>query len=197
MDAQLIAWARRVKRRAPPHLRVPPLWLFTEAAMMPDLPGLVARLPAGLCGVVFRHDGVPGRAALGLRVARACRAGRLALVVAGDVRLAWALRAGVHLRGGKRGLVRLPPGRLVTASAHDRADCARARRGAVVLVFISPVFPTSSHPGMCDLGPPGWRRLAAAAAPSMPAALGGVTGQRVRQLGPHCRTAGAIGALLY
>ena len=58
-------------------------------------------LPRGLAGVVLRHDGEPGRAALGRELAEICRSRRLALVVAGDVRLAAALGAGVHLRAGR------------------------------------------------------------------------------------------------
>ena len=38
---------------------------------------MVRGLPKGLCGVVFRHDGVAGRAALGRAVWRFCRARRL------------------------------------------------------------------------------------------------------------------------
>jgi len=175
---------------------MPPLWLFTDPAAMPDLAAVIARLPHGLAGVVFRHDGVPGRAALAARVARLCRARHLALVVAGDVRLAWALRAGVHLRGGRRGLIALPPRRLVTAAVHDRAELRRARRAGAALLFISPVFPTASHPGAATLGPAGWRTLARAAGPAIPAALGGVRPDRLRRLGPTCRAIGAIGAFL-
>ncbi len=164
---------------------------------MPDLEAVIACLPRGLCGVVFRHDGVPGRAALARRVARLCRARRLALVVAGDVRLAWSLRAGVHLRGGRRGLVALPPRRLVTAAVHDRAEIVRARRAGAALMFISPVFPTASHPGAATLGPAGWRALARAVRPQAPAALGGVTPVRLRRLGKACRTIGAIGAFIH
>ena len=61
----------------------------------------VAGLPRGRAGVVLRHDHDPARAALGRDLARICRARRLALVVAGDGRLAAALKAGVHLRGGR------------------------------------------------------------------------------------------------
>ena len=61
----------------------------------------MARLPRRLAGVVFRHDHDPDRVSLGRDIAKICRARGLLLVVAGDVRLAAALRAGVHLRGGR------------------------------------------------------------------------------------------------
>ncbi len=193
MDAELEAWARRVKRRKNP----PPLWLFTDPAAMPDLEVLIARLPPGLCGVVFRHDGVAGRAALAARVAPLCRRRRITLVVAGDVRLAWRLRAGVHLRAGRRGLVALPPRRLITAAVHHRAELSRARRAGAAIMFISPAFATASHPGRRALGPIGWRALARAARPAIAAALGGVSAAHVRILGKNCRMAGAIGAFLH
>ena len=99
MDPRLLAWAHAAASRA--GSRLPPLWLFTDSRRLPDPRPAVARLPRGLAGVVLRHDGEPGRAALGRDLARICRARRLALVVAGDVRLAAALGAGVHLRAGR------------------------------------------------------------------------------------------------
>ncbi len=97
MDRKLLARARAVKAARRSSV---PLWLFTDARRLPDPLAAAARLPRGLAGVVLRHDGEPGRAALGRALARLCRRRRLALVVAGDVRLAAALGAGVHLRNG-------------------------------------------------------------------------------------------------
>src|SRR5271156_2821272 len=101
MDAKLLAWARAEagRRNRPPGL--PPLWLFTDARRLADPRPVVPRLPKGLSGGVRRHDGEPGHAALGRDLARLCRARRLRLVVAGDPRLAAALGAGGHLRGGR------------------------------------------------------------------------------------------------
>ena len=103
MDERLVAWARAsvARRRGGDRPFLPPLWLFTDANRLPDPRPAVARLPKGLAGVVLRHDGAPDRAALGRDLARLCRARRLTLVVAGDVRLAASLRAGVHLRAGR------------------------------------------------------------------------------------------------
>src|SRR6185437_11986089 len=97
MDSQLVAWARARRRR---RSDVPPLWLFTDSRRLPNPRPAVAKLPRGLAGVVLRHDNDPNRATLGRDLARICRVRRLLLVVAGDVHLAAALRAGVHLRGG-------------------------------------------------------------------------------------------------
>jgi thiamine-phosphate pyrophosphorylase len=196
MDARLVAWARAVKTRRGPRLRyLPVLWLFTDEHRLPDPLPAVARLPRGLAGVVLRHDHDPGRAALGLALRRLCRARNLALVVAGDVRLAAALGAGVHLRGGRwPGPLRLPR-RLVTSSAHSAEELRRAWRAGAHLAFLSPAFPTRSHPGAASLGPARWSRLAHAA--HLPvAALGGIDHATIRRLpARRCVAAGAIGAL--
>jgi len=174
---------------------LPPLWLFTDARRLADPLAAVARLPRGLGGVVLRHDNEPGRAALGRAVARICRARRLVLVVAGDVRLAAALGAGVHLRGGRwPGVVR-PRRGPVTSSAHSLGELRRAARAGAGLAFLGPVFATASHPGVVVMGPVRWAALARRA--RLPVlALGGVTGDSARRLPTHlCGGAGAIGAL--
>ena len=190
MDSKLLAWASAAAARS---RRIPPLWLFTDTARLPDPCAAATRLPRGRAGVVFRHDDHPNRAALGHALARICRARRLVLVVAGDAKLAAALHAGVHLRGGRwPGPVRLPG--FVTSSAHDRADLRRAARNGAGLVFLSPAFSTASHPGAPSLGPVRWPALARQSIIPV-AALGGIDGVSVRHL-PRglCQAIGAIGA---
>ncbi len=174
--------------------RLPVLWLFTDAARLPDPRPAAARLPRGLAGVVLRHDGVANRAALGRDLARICRVRRLALVVAGDPRLAAALRAGMHLRAG-RWPGPLRPGGLVTSSAHGAVELRRARRAGANLAFLSPAFPTASHPGAAGLGAANWARLAGGAGLPV-AALGGVDGRTARRLPVRlCAGIGGITAL--
>ena len=198
MDGRLVTWVRQVKARrvgsGKRGLRVPPLWLFTDAVRAPDPLPAIARLPRGLAGVVFRHDGVSGRAALARQVAALCRARRLALVVAGDPRLAAAVGAGVHLRGGRGRPGRLPPGRFATSSAHGRAELVRAMRAGVDAVFLSPLFPTASHPGGRVLGPVRWAGLARGCGRPV-LALGGVQGGTVRRVPRGACGAGLIGAV--
>ncbi len=177
------------------------LWLFTDARRLPDPLAAVARLPGRLCGVVFRHDGDPGcselgRAELGRALALLCRARGLPLVVAGDWRLAAALRAGLHLRGGRKP-AHAPRWRgLVTSSAHGAAEIRRARQAGARVVFLSPAFATASHPGAEPLGPARWGRLAGRGGHSA-AALGGIDGETIRRLPRRiCAGAGAIGALV-
>ena len=195
VDARLVAWAcaTAIRHRRAPHL--PKLWLFTDARRLPDPRAAVARLPRGLGGVVLRHDGEAGRRALGQDLARICRARRLALVVAGDARLAAALGAGVHLRGGRWPGSLRPRRGLVTSSAHNPAELRRARRASADMVFLSPVFATASHPGAHGLGLLRWSRMACVAGLPM-AALGGIDGASIRRLPRSlCQAIGAIGAL--
>lgn len=218
MDDRLVAWARGVKARrrragGGRAARVPVLWLFTDGARTPDPCGAVAALPRRLCGVVFRHDGVPGRAALARALARQCRGLAIPLVVAGDARLAAAVGAGVHLRGGRSPGGLLPkrraakggrrPGTAVTSSAHTAAELRRAWKAGADAVFLSPALPTRSHPGAPALGVVRWaalaRRLPRHGRPGGGAAvlaLGGVDGRQARRLPRWCGGAGAIGALL-
>lgn len=159
---------------------------------MPDVLAAVRGLPAGLCGVVFRHDGTPGRAALGASVGRLCRDRRLALVIAGSGLSVPG--SGRHMRGG-RGAGWAPHRALRTASVHGAAELVRARRGGAVVLFLSPAFPTQSHLGAPALGPVRWARLARAQRRAV-LALGGIDGQSVRRLPRWTPGAGAIGALL-
>ena len=165
---------------------------------MPDPLAIIRRLPkAGLCGVIFRHDAAPDRFALGTAIAKLCRARRIALVVAGDARLAARLDVGLHLRGGRHpGFLALPRRRLVTASVHNEADSVRARRAGAQLLFCSPIFPTNSHPGARILGPTGFHRLARRTGREKFCALGGVDGKSIRRLGKSCTAIGAIDAFL-
>jgi thiamine-phosphate pyrophosphorylase len=191
MDRKLVAWARAVKARRGVE-GPPPLWLFTDAARLPDPVAAARRLPAGLAGIVLRDDALADRATVGLALARICRQRRLSLAVAGDWRLAASLGAGVHLRNGRRPSG-MPGGMALTSSAHGVADLVRARRAGAVTTFLSPVFATLSHPGAASLGPVRWslaaRRVGATAA------LGGIVGRNVRRLPTNCLAIGAIGAL--
>jgi thiamine-phosphate pyrophosphorylase len=194
MDERLVAWARAVKARRRGRGGAPTLWLFTDELRLTDPVAAVRRLPPGLCGVVLRDDAHPDRRALGESLAALCRQRRLVLSVAGDWRLAAALGAGLHLRGGRRpcGAPRHLPA--LTASAHGVADLVRARRAGAAMVFLSPIFATASHRGVVALGPLRWglaaRRCRGAAA------LGGIDGRSVWRL-PRllCHGCGAIGAL--
>jgi thiamine-phosphate pyrophosphorylase len=191
MDLKLLAWGLRGKSAS-----LPRLWLFTDDHRLPDPRPSVAALPRGRAGVILRHDHDPARAALGRDLARLCRARRLVLVIAGDPRLAAALKAGSHLRGGRWPAPVRPDG-LVTSSAHSVHDLRRARRAGADLVFLSPAFPTASHAGAPGLGPLRWAAIARHGGAKLDlAALGGLDGQTLKRLPSRLvRAIGAIGAL--
>jgi thiamine-phosphate pyrophosphorylase len=195
MDDRLIAWARAVKsRRRWAKRPLPVLWLFSDPQRLPDPRAAIARLPKGLCGVVLRA--APGAdPGLAREVAVLCRGRRLALAMAGDARLAHRLGAGLHLRAGRRPGVAGGRPRFATSSAHSLAELRRARRAGARVIFLSPCFPTESHPGRAALGPIRWRAVARMGG-GVVLALGGIDGCRVRLVsGRWCGGAAAIGAL--
>jgi thiamine-phosphate pyrophosphorylase len=118
------------------------------------------------------------RAALVRRIRAQSRGRHLVLVA---VPLPGVRADGVHVPAFAR-----HPGQsrgLVSAAVHDRRELARARRLGADLLFVSPVFPTVSHPAARALGPIGFARLARAA--RIPAfALGGMTAARFRRVAP-------------
>jgi len=160
----------------------------------------MAALPRG-AGVVAR-----GLAPALLReVAQLAKQRGLTLLVAGDGRAALALGAGLHLpdRRASAGLLpfllarRVRPGHLILAmAAHGgHRGAARARRLGVDCLFLSPLFPTQSHPGAPALGTLRWPTLARGLpAPCM--ALGGITPARLSAVPRRATGVAAIGGLV-
>ncbi|MGL6043164.1 MAG: thiamine phosphate synthase, partial [Sandaracinobacteroides sp.] len=70
---------------------------------------------------------------------------------------------------------------LKTHSAHGRRELVQAFAHGADLVFLSPVFPTGSHPGGRALGPLRFG-LAVRGAAGPVVALGGMDGVRARRL---------------
>lgn len=164
--------------------RVPTIWLFTDerlGGVVPDAPlwRALEALPRG-AGVVFRHYALDpaSRAHLLARIVRLAR--RRGLVVVGS-RIGGA-PDGIH-RPAHAPRTPARRARLVTASAHSRAEALAALRAGADLVFLSPVFPTRSHPGAPVLGPVRFG-LAARGLPGPVIALGGLDAARFRRLRP-------------
>ena len=85
-----------------------------------------------------------------------------------------------------------PADGLWLAAAHDAAELAIANRHGADGVFLSPVFPTRSHPGAPTLGKAAFLGLAASSdAPVI--ALGGMDAEKAAELG--WRRWGAIDGL--
>lgn len=143
---------------------LPRLWLMTDERMGDALFPALRRLPRG-SGIIFRHYGLPPaeRRALFARVERIARARRLMLVIGG-------IEHGRH-RGA------------ITAPVHSVRERIEAERVGVELLFVSPVFPTASHPGARALGRIGFGQvIRGARAPVI--ALGGMTRAKARSLRP-------------
>lgn len=156
---------------------LPALWLMTDERMGDALWRALARLPRG-SGVVFRHHATPraARRRVFEAVRRIARARRLVLVLAGSERDAIGWRAdGWHGRSAH--VARLRPR---TASVHDRAELAAARRCGAARIFLSPVFTTRSHSEARPLGRVRFGLIAGGARGVI--ALGGMDARRFRAL---------------
>ena len=143
---------------------LPRLWLMTDERMGDALLPSIGRLPKG-AGIIFRHYSLPPveRAALFDAVKRLARARRLMLVFRG--------RHGGH--GRHRGAL--------TAPVHSIPERIAAERNGARLIFVSPVFPTRSHPGARALGRIGFGQIIRGSAVPV-IALGGMTAKRARSL---------------
>lgn len=121
------------------HPALPTVWLMTDERMGDTLWETLEALPRG-AGVVVRHYRTADRRALLARVERIARRRGLVVVSAGI-----QARDGTHGGRKRRGLF--------TRSAHNAVEVVAARRAGADAVFVSPVYPTRSHPGARALGP--------------------------------------------
>ena len=156
---------------------LPSLWLMTDEKMGEALLPSVSALPKG-SGVVFRHYGAANRRALFIKVQRIARRRRLLLVLAGSGKewIGWKAN-GVHNRSAHKS------GQLRTAPVHTIPERIAAERAGASLLFVSSVFPTSSHKDARPLGFSGFGRIVRdAKCPVI--ALGGMTAKRARALRP-------------
>ena len=132
---------------------IPPLALMTDDERLPDPLAAARALPPGSM-VVVRAREAGRRNVLAFAVMKIARARKLTVLIAGDAALARACGAhGVHLpeaRSGEAAALRARSGLLITVAAHSFSTLRRAKD--VDAVFLSPVFPTASHPGRAALG---------------------------------------------
>jgi thiamine-phosphate pyrophosphorylase len=152
---------------------LPLLWLLSDQRNDAELDAALRALPTG-SGFVFRHyhlDPAARRARFDVLAALARALGHVVILSgAGD----WGA-------DGHYG----PPERLGAglrlATAHDAGELQAASAARADAVFLSPVFPTGSHPGAKTLGVNGFHALARQS--QVPViALGGMTHERAREL---------------
>lgn len=152
---------------------LPRLWLMTDERLGGGLIDAAGRLPDG-AGIVFRHYRLEekSRRALFDRVRKAAPTALLLLAGPAPQAQSWGAD-GSHGRGPGHGLRSAP--------VHDQAQIRAAERAGAALLFLSPVYATSSHP---DARPLGLARFAwLARRTSLPViALGGMDEARGRRL---------------
>ena len=156
---------------------LPLLWLLSDQRNDAGLENALAALPTG-SAFVFRHYHL-GEAA------RRARFDALAAIAREHGHLVILSRASFWGEDGVYGaLEHLPadyPG-LRFASAHNADEIRAAEQARVDGVFVSPVFPTRSHPGAETLGLMGFHILAQQT--RLPViALGGMTREHAAELG--------------
>lgn len=170
---------------------LPRLWLLSDERNDAKLEWALATLPRGNA-LVFRHYHLNDKARR-LRFDGLCalaRAGGHLVILSGPAELAQAWGAdGIYGEPRRLGSV---PALLRLATAHDAREIDLANRARADGVFLSPVFPTRSHPGGGCLGVSLFEELAERA--EMPViALGGMTAERARAL--NCDRWAAIDGL--
>lgn len=187
-----VAQSIRQDRRHP----LPPLVLFSDEERMPNPIAAMRALPAGSSILVRarkpKHRCELARAAKGLATKL-----DIAVFIADDP--AMARRLGLALHVPEKHFYQLAHWRAttalpVTASAHSLGAACRALALGARAVFLSPVFPTASHPYGPHLGAVR-ARLMARQIPGPVYALGGVTGEKASLLSGFAGLA-AIGGLI-
>ncbi len=170
------------------------LAFLTDRTRIPNPEIILRMLPKGVA-VVLRDYQMPQRTTFARRLKSICDQRGLKLIIGGDVALAHAINAdGIHLPSwltpDKSALESL----MVTASCHSAQEIERAAQLGAHIAFLSPAFPTDSHPGSAYLGPQQFDEMAATAAiPVM--GLGGIDVTNAAKLaGPNVAGFGAIGA---
>lgn len=159
---------------------LPLLWLLSDQRNDAALEGALAGLPRG-SGFVFRHyhlEPEQRRARFEALASLARRSGHR-IVLAGNVEgcASWGAD-GVY--GTVEQIAPLDAG-LRLGTAHNGEELQAANRAGLDGVFLSPVFPTRSHPGQKTLGVQGFGVLAQQALIPV-IALGGMTADRAREL---------------
>ncbi|HWU24988.1 MAG TPA: thiamine phosphate synthase [Rhizomicrobium sp.] len=190
----------KLLREIPCHARdLPRLVLMTDDERLLHPVAAARRLPKESLVVVRARDRYR-REALTASIVGIARARGLRVIVADDPVLAVRYRVdGTHFSEATAGRIAhwraLRPGWLLTASAHSLRAAARAASHGADAIFLSPVFPTRSHPDRAPHGPMRLRAIARLA-PIAIYALGGIDALSVRRLrGARIAGVAAIGAL--
>ena len=182
--------------RGLPEVILPGAILIVDEKCRTESLAAIAALPRG-SAVLLRDYGNPKRRSLARELLKLCRRRGLRLILAAANRkdVGFALHLGVlgvcglHLPQAALfaparmigSLRRFPPQWSLTASVHSRFALETASRLGVHAALLSPVFPTTSHPGRDALGPLRFSLLARGA-PLPVYALGGIHAGNAQRL---------------
>jgi thiamine-phosphate pyrophosphorylase len=152
---------------------LPRIWLMTDERLGEMLLPAIASLPKH-SGIIFRHYTLDQAARRKLfRIVSAAARRHNHMLVVGEPQIA----APVWLVSGRHGRTRTA----VTSPVHSLREGIAAQRAGAALLFVSPVFPTRSHPGAPALGRARFGLLTRQL--SVPViALGGMTERQARTL---------------
>ncbi|MBX7458494.1 thiamine phosphate synthase [Qipengyuania sp. 1NDH17] len=151
---------------------LPLLWLLSDARNDAGLEDAIAALPRG-SGFVFRHYHLDADE-------RRERYQDLSSIARSRAHTVLLSRANGWGEDGTYGAQRHSDG-MWLATAHNGDEIARAVGNGADGIFLSPVFPTASHPGAAHLGVHGFHVLAQQS-PLPVIALGGMNHERAREL---------------
>lgn len=151
---------------------LPLLWLLSDERNDAGLKDALAALPRG-SGFVYRHYHLA-------EGERRARYGALSAIARNHAHMVILSRASGWGEDGIYGSQRMSDG-MWLATAHDGDEVAGAVRAGADGIFLSPVFPTASHPGAAHLGVHGFHVLAQQS-PVPVIALGGMDYERANQL---------------
>jgi thiamine-phosphate pyrophosphorylase len=167
--------------RQSPAMPLPDLWLFSDERNDAVLEEALATMPKG-SGFVFRHYHLEPAARRERfdQLGFVCRLAGHLVVLSGDsdTALEWGAD-GVY---GPARKLRARDGLLRLATVHDLLEISRAERHGVDAMFLSPVFPTRSHPDRGCLGKENFLFIAGKATRPI-IALGGMNAERAEYLG--------------
>jgi thiamine-phosphate pyrophosphorylase len=165
---------------------LPHRWLFTDARLGDHGLRAARRMAVGSGIVVRSHDlsrVARDKLIRGLRVVAKARQHKLFIAAEEPAMVRRHGAAGLHLRSRNSRLAAQARriGLAVSMPVHSVQEAEAARRARADYVFVSPLFPTRSHPGAPVLKRRSWAALVRRAG-AQAAALGGMTAKQHRVL---------------
>ncbi len=174
-------WALRYNQAMRQHQSLPKIWLISDERNDAVLERALDNLPRG-SGFIYRHyhldDAARWARFEALRRRGQSRDHMLVLADSAQTAREWGAHgiygAPLSLTPKRRGLIQL-------ATAHNPSEIAQAGRKGADAILLSPVFPTTSHPGEPVLGAARFRMLAKLS-PVPIIALGGMDAAKAKAL---------------